>query len=102
MQGLAWQASLEGEDGAAGFPHADVLGRGIAPLAQVADHADQTQLVMDGPPSSWDQLDDELLTVSGNSKGRMGLPLQRLIGDPHAVNARELRHLVQEPPIMLS
>ena len=83
-------------------PHADVLGRGIAPLAQVADDADQTQLVMDGPPSSWDQLDDELLTASGNRKGRMGLPLQRLIGDPHAVNARELRHLVQEPPIMLS
>jgi uncharacterized protein YndB with AHSA1/START domain len=102
VQGLPWQASLEGKDGAAGFPHADVLGRGKAPLAQVADHADQTQLVIDGLPGSWDQLDDELLAASGNSKGRTGLPLQRLIGDPHAVNARESRHHAQEPPIMLS
>jgi hypothetical protein len=68
VQGLAWQASLEGKDSAAGFPHADVLGRGKAPLAQVADHADQTQLVIDGLPGSWHQLDDELLTASGTAK----------------------------------
>jgi hypothetical protein len=40
VQDLAGQAPLDGEDGAACFPRAEVLWRGIASPAQAADQAD--------------------------------------------------------------
>ena len=102
VQRLTWQASLDGEDGAAGLPHADVLGRRVAASAQLTDNPDQPPLVLSSALGARHQLDDELLTAGRDGKGRTGLPAQRLIDDRDAVDASETRHRIQELLIGLS
>jgi len=84
------------------LPDPYVLGRREAPSAQVTDEADQPPLVLDRALTTQDQFDNELVTASGNSKSRTGLPVQSLIQDDNAADAGKPRHRVQELPTRLS